>query len=68
MFLPYMNSALCALLGVLGMVFRAREDVWWGFGWLPAAVYGVVLGGKVVMGSVDPEEELGRLRYSFKGA
>jgi len=50
------------------MVFRGKEEVWRGFGWLPAGVYLVVLIAKVVMGSVDPEAELGKLRYDFKGA
>lgn len=56
------------MLAFLGMVFRGREDVWWGFGWLPLGVCGTVLLAKVVMGSVDPEAELGGLRYEFKGA
>jgi hypothetical protein len=67
-FLPLLNLGLCVALGLLGMVFRGREEVWWGFGWLPAGVYAVVLIAKVVMGSVDPEAELGGLRYGFKGA
>jgi hypothetical protein len=50
------------------MVFRGRSDMWVGFGWLPAVVYGVVLLAKVIMGSVDPEAELGGLRYGYKGA
>jgi hypothetical protein len=67
-YLPQLNIGLCMMLGLLGMAFRGREDVWWGFGWLPAGVYGVVLLAKVIMGSVDPEAELGGLRYGFKGA
>ena len=39
-----------------------------GFAWLPGAVYAVVVGGKWVMGSVNPEVELAGLRYGFKGA
>jgi len=67
-YLPYLNLGLCTILGLLGMVFRGKEEVWRGFGWLPAGVYVVVLISKVVMGSVDPEAELGRFRYDFKGA
>ena len=67
-YLPLLNIGLCMVLGLLGIVFRGRDDVWWGFGWLPAGVYGVVLLAKVIMGSVDPEAELGGLRYGFKGA
>lgn len=63
-----MNLALSAVLALLGLVFRGREFVWWGFAWLPGFVYGVVLLAKVVMGSVNPEMELGSLRYEFKGA
>jgi hypothetical protein len=50
------------------VVSRKVERLWWGFGWLPAGVYGVVLLAKWVMGSVDPVSELGGLRYEFKGA
>lgn len=67
-YLPLLNVGLCLMLGLLGMVFKGREEVWWGFGWLPAVVYAVVLVAKYVMGSVDPETELGGLRYGFKGA
>jgi hypothetical protein len=67
-YLPLLNVGLCIVLGLLGMVFRGREEVWWSFGWLPAGVHAVVLLAKVVMGSVDPEAELVGLRYGFKGA
>lgn len=67
-YLPLLNVGLCVVLGLLGMVFKGRQEVWWGFGWLPAGVYTVVLVAKMVMGSVDPEAELGGLRYGFKGA
>lgn len=45
-----------------------KYDVWWGFGWLPAVVQGVVVLAKWIMGGVDPEGELEGLRYGFKGA
>jgi hypothetical protein len=68
-YLPYLNLALCGILVLLGMVVsRKVEELWWGFGWLPAGVYGVVLSAQVVMGSVDPVTELSGLRYGFKGA
>ena len=67
-YLPYMNAGLCVLLGILGLVFRGREVVWWGFGWLPGLVWAIILVAKVVMRSVNPEAELGGLRYEFKGA
>ncbi|KAL8403600.1 hypothetical protein RB594_008743 [Gaeumannomyces avenae] len=35
---------------------------------LPAIVYAVVVAAKLVMASVDPEAELGALRYEAKGA
>lgn len=68
-YLPYLNLGLSGVLILLGMVVnRKTEELWWGFGWLPAGVYAVVLLAKWVMGSVDPERELGGLRYRFKGA
>ncbi len=68
--LPTLNAALCVLLAVLEWVSgsgRGRAVVV-GLGYLPALVYGVVLAAKVVMAGVDPERELGGLRYEFKGA
>ncbi len=56
------------MLFLLGMVVSRKIELWWGFGWLPAGVYGVVLLAQWVMGSVNPECELGGLRYGFKGA
>jgi len=68
-YLPYLNLGLGIVLVGLGMVVsRKDEGLWWRFGWLPLAVSSVVLLAKWVMGSVDPEGELGRLRYGFKGA
>jgi hypothetical protein len=68
-YLPCLNLGLCGVLVLLGMLVRRKtEELWWGFGWLPAGIYGVVLLAKYVMGSVDPEGELGSLKYGFKGA
>lgn len=67
-YLPYLNLGLCCVLVLLGMVVGRKTELWWGFGWLPAGVYTVVLLAKWLMGSVDPEGELGGLRYGFKGA
>lgn len=67
-YLPLLNLGLCTLLMLAGMVFRGKDEVWFGFGMLPGFVYAVVLVAKVVMGSVDPEAELGSLKYGFKGA
>lgn len=41
---------------------------WLGLGNLPAIVYAVVLLAKVLMASVDPESDLGALKYGYKGA
>lgn len=41
---------------------------WLGLGNLPAIVYGVVIIAKMVMASVDPERELQKLKYEYKGA
>ncbi|EFY87863.1 hypothetical protein J3459_008343 [Metarhizium acridum] len=70
MYLPYLNCVLAGVLVVLGLVLGRGEGsfAWIGMGNLPAIVYGIVLLAKVVMGSVDPERELGGLKYGFKGA
>lgn len=67
-YLPYLNVGLCVVLVGLGSVVGRKWDVWWGFGWLPAGVQVVVLLAKWIMGGVDPEGELGNLKYEFKGA
>ncbi len=67
-YLPHLNLGLCGVLMVFGFIGRGRDELWWGFGWLPGVVYGIVLGAKWVMGSVNPEAELGVLKYGFKGA
>jgi hypothetical protein len=67
--LPYLNLGLCGLLVLIGILTAARkgrESVLADF--LPVIVYGVILAAKVVMGGVDPERELGGLRYRYKGA
>ncbi|OIW27524.1 hypothetical protein CONLIGDRAFT_435880 [Coniochaeta ligniaria NRRL 30616] len=67
--LPYLNLGLCGVLFVIGILKSAKNgggsliaDL------LPGVVYAVVLAAKMVMGGVDPEGELGGLRYEFKGA
>ncbi|PBP20488.1 hypothetical protein BUE80_DR008841 [Diplocarpon rosae] len=68
-YLPYLNTGLCFILIALGGVSdRNGIGLWWGFEWVPAVVYVVTVTSKWVMGSVNPEEELGRLRYELKGA
>lgn len=68
-YLPWLNLGLCVVLVGLGsMMQRKGETLWWGFGWLPIGVYTVTVVAKWVMGGVDPEGELGALRYEFKGA
>jgi hypothetical protein len=66
-YLPLLNVGLGIMLALLGLVSRGN-DLWWGFAWLPGVVYGAVLLAKLVMAGVDPERELGGLRYEFKGA
>ena len=70
--LPYLNACLCALLVVVGLLASPRDARvgigLLGLGNLPALVYAVVLVAKVVMASVDPERELSRLKYEYKGA
>jgi hypothetical protein len=69
-YLPYLNLILCGVLLLLGGVVTRRLGqgmLWLGFSWLPMGVYGIVLLAKWIMGSVDPESELGELKYEFKG-
>jgi len=74
-YLPYLNAGLCLVtllagyvenrirLGNPGVVASLA-----GLGSLPTVVYAVALVAKAVMAGVDPEGELGALRYGFKGA
>ncbi|EKD12851.1 hypothetical protein MBM_09080 [Drepanopeziza brunnea f. sp. 'multigermtubi' MB_m1] len=67
-FLPYLNVGLCViLLGLGSMVQRKGVAVWAGFAWLPAAVYGVSVAAKWVIGGVDPGD-LANFRYELRGA
>lgn len=78
--LPYLNIGLCVILilsGVLAHRMGGDEETrshhrhqfgWLGLGNLPAIVYGVIVVAKMVMASVDPERELQKLRYEYKGA
>lgn len=67
-YLPYLNIGLVVMLSILGLVSKGRDELWFGFGWVPAVVLGMVMLAKVVMASVDPEAELEDLKYGFKGA
>ncbi|KAI0124538.1 hypothetical protein F4776DRAFT_208056 [Hypoxylon sp. NC0597] len=71
-YLPYLNLGICAVLVMAGFLSKsaASQGHWGhvGLSNLPAIVYGVVLVAKMVMGSVDPERDLGALRYEYKGA
>ncbi|KAM7220492.1 hypothetical protein V8F06_004081 [Rhypophila decipiens] len=75
-YLPYLNGSLCVLGFLTGYLqhrmiegrYHTTEmsSVWLGV--LPSIIYAAVLVAKVVMAGVDPERELGALRYEFKGA
>ncbi len=68
-YLPGLNAVLCVALAVQGWLSPASDDGWLvGLGSLPALVYGLVLVAKGVMASVDPERDLARLTYEYKGA
>ncbi|KAF7887392.1 hypothetical protein EAF00_009686 [Botryotinia globosa] len=79
-YLPILNLVLSLILGILGTMIKSKHqsrsrmseaetNIWWtGFEWLPLGIYAVVLLAKTVMGGVNPEEELGSLRYGYKGA
>ena len=70
--LPLLNVGLCGMLVVMGWLVGHRDvqvtRTGVGIGNLPALVLGVVLVAKLVMAGVDPEAELGGLRYEYKGA
>lgn len=73
-YLPFLNMGLCAMLLLSLFLPRGASSAatlgtpYQLLGSLPAAVYGVVLLSKVTMAGVDPERELNRLRYEYKGA
>ncbi|KAI2632025.1 hypothetical protein GGR54DRAFT_14027 [Hypoxylon sp. NC1633] len=72
-YLPYLNLGLCAVLVLSGYLFKStaspgRWDEVWLVDNLPAIIYGLVLVMKKAIGNVDPERELGALRYEYKGA
>lgn len=81
--LPFLNIGLCIILIMSGVLanragnedegrshdtHRHSQFGWLGLGNLPALVYAVVMIAKMVMASVDPERELGALKYGYKGA
>jgi hypothetical protein len=66
LYLPYLNLGLIVVLALGGMLLR-EGGAWPGFGLLPGVVYGLVIGAKWIMGSVDVGE-LDGLKYNYKGA
>jgi len=71
-YLPVMNACLAVLILFLGLLGRGggQAEVRLGKGrlsMLPALALGVVMGVKIMLGSVDVEELEG-LRYGYKGA
>ncbi|EPE29475.1 hypothetical protein GLAREA_00635 [Glarea lozoyensis ATCC 20868] len=69
-YLPILNVALCVAILGLGRLVSDKGDggEWIILSGLPAGASVVVLLGKWVMGSVDPERELAELKYELKGA
>ncbi|KAH6688304.1 hypothetical protein F5X68DRAFT_78976 [Plectosphaerella plurivora] len=69
-YLPYLNLLLCAFVMLAGWAAGSTDAHygWIGLGNLPALIYAIVVGAKMIMGSVDPEGELGGLKYDYKGA
>lgn len=72
--LPVLNFGLCVML-ILSLFLPGGRSAaaltsvnYLVLGSLPAIVYGVVLISKVTMAGVDPERDLNRLRYEYKGA
>jgi hypothetical protein len=69
-YLPILNLGLCAVILGLGKLVSEKGDggEWIVLSGLPAGALVVVILGKWVMGSVDPEKELAELKYELKGA
>ncbi|KAL2753731.1 hypothetical protein ACRALDRAFT_1071860 [Sodiomyces alcalophilus JCM 7366] len=69
-YLPYLNIVLCGLAALSSALApgKGKPEGLIKLGYLPTLVYSVVLVAKMVMGGVDPEGELGPLRYGYKGA
>jgi hypothetical protein len=74
--LPWLNVGLAALALLTGLLERVKiggQAASTGvspllLGALPGVVYAVVVGAKVMMAEVDPERELTKLKYGYKGA
>ncbi|RKF77330.1 hypothetical protein GcM1_220037 [Golovinomyces cichoracearum] len=68
-FLPYLNLGLCFSLAVLGILINNKYgDLWLGFCWLPAINYGAVILTTWYIAIVDPQAELKKLKYTYRGA
>ena len=72
--LPYLNVGLCLLVLLTGLVTGSGGHQVGGsvgkvyLAALPGVIYAATVVAKVVMAGVDPEGELGGLRYGYKGA
>lgn len=69
--LPYLNAGLVIMLGLMELVTSMKPSTgpfWFGMGYLPGIVFGVVTLSKFLMAGVDPEKELTGLRYEYRGA
>lgn len=70
--LPYLNAGLSVMLVLMELVASMKTNrgglTWFGMGYLPGIVYGAVIVSKLLMGGVDPEAELSKLRYGYRGA
>ena len=76
--LPYLNVGLCVLVLLMGLVTGGGGSNGGSSGGvglmkvylaaLPGVIYAATVVAKVVMAGVDPEGELGGLRYGYKGA
>ncbi|KAI0200640.1 hypothetical protein F4808DRAFT_158247 [Astrocystis sublimbata] len=80
-YLPLLNVSICGLLLFAGFLSSSSSSSssppspsqgrdWGGVAQagLPALIYVVVLVAKMLMGSIDPERDLGKLKYQLKGA
>ncbi|KIW44144.1 uncharacterized protein PV06_05177 [Exophiala oligosperma] len=71
-YLPYMNVAICGILLLAAVGYRARADVpegLWLFLVLPAVIFGMVVMARRSIGEIQMGlRELQGMRYEYKGA
>ncbi|KAH6640747.1 hypothetical protein F5144DRAFT_109514 [Chaetomium tenue] len=73
-YVPWLNVGLAVLALLTGMLQRVKMGPQAAgvnpllLGALPGVVFAVIVGAKVAMAGIDPERELSRYKYGYKGA